>query len=74
MSDQFSDLPKEASTNIVPFSADIEEEKLSELKTLLELSKLPPTTYETLREDGYNGVSGKWMAKAKDYWLNKFDW
>ena len=54
------------------FEIRIPEQDLLDLKTLVGLGRLPPRTYEGA--DAQYGVTNDWMSKAKDYWLNDFDW
>lgn len=73
----FSTVPKGAQQQPVPFELHVEEEKLQELKTLLKLSPVAKKTYENLRDDGGHGklgVSRQWVANAKEFWLERFDW
>lgn len=57
-----------------PFTLNISDQDLSEWRQLLQLSKLPPDTWEGRQEDRRFGVSRKWLSEAKDYWLNQYDW
>ncbi|EUC46736.1 hypothetical protein COCMIDRAFT_4273 [Bipolaris oryzae ATCC 44560] len=57
-----------------PFTLNISDQDLSEWRQLLQLSKLPPDTWEGWQEDGSVGLPRKWLSEAKDYWLNKYDW
>jgi microsomal epoxide hydrolase len=74
MANEYGNLPNAASSDIKPFTAKADEEQLSELKTLIKLGKLPSPTYESLHEDRRYGVTSKWMAETKEYWLNSFNW
>ncbi|KAH3995825.1 hypothetical protein HBH92_066700 [Parastagonospora nodorum] len=57
-----------------PFTLNVSDQDLSEWRQLLQLSKLPPTTYENTQTKENFGVTKEWMSNAKDYWLNKYDW
>lgn len=57
-----------------PFTLNVSDQDLSEWRQLLQLSKLPPDTWEGRHDDRQFGVPRKWLAHAKDYWLNQYDW
>jgi pimeloyl-ACP methyl ester carboxylesterase len=57
-----------------PFTLNVPEQDLSEWRQLLQLSKLGPITYENQQTEQNFGVTQKWLAGAKDYWLNTYDW
>ncbi|KAF2846891.1 epoxide hydrolase-like protein [Plenodomus tracheiphilus IPT5] len=57
-----------------PFTLHVSDEDYSSWRQLLQLSKLPPVTWENQQEDGRFGTSHKWLSDTKDYWLNTFDW
>ncbi|KAI8933787.1 hypothetical protein NX059_009495 [Plenodomus lindquistii] len=57
-----------------PFTLRVSDQDHSEWKQLLQLSKLPPDTWEGRQEDRRFGVSRQWLTDTKDYWLNKYDW
>jgi microsomal epoxide hydrolase len=55
--------------------AHVDDKKLSDFKTLLELSPIGVPTYEnTTRLDGQYGVGRQWLIDMKDTWVNKYDW
>ncbi|KAF2017865.1 epoxide hydrolase-like protein [Aaosphaeria arxii CBS 175.79] len=60
--------------SIKPFTLDIPEQELTELKQLLQLSRIGPKTYESTQTAHDFGVTHQWMTETKDYWLNKYDW
>ncbi|KAH0832487.1 hypothetical protein AYO21_05169 [Fonsecaea monophora] len=71
----YDTIPQNAELKVDKFTLSIPDQQLSEFKDLLRLSKLAPRTYENLHtDDGEFGVSYYWMKKAKDYWLNQYDW
>lgn len=72
---EYDNVPSRASVKVDKFELSIPDEQISDLKTLLRLSPLAPETYENLHtDDGKFGVSYEWMKKAKEHWLNKYDW
>jgi len=71
----YDTVPENAGLKVDSFTLSIPDQELSDFKELLRLSKLAPQTYENLHtDDGKFGVSYDWMKKAKDYWLNEYDW
>ncbi len=71
----YDNIPRGANVKVDKFLLSISDEEISDFKTLLRLSKLAPQTYENLHaDDGKFGVSHEWMSKAKEYWLNEYDW
>lgn len=70
----YSTIPPNSTNDPFPFRVSIPESQLSEMATLLQLSKIPAPTYESLQEDGRFGVTHKWLTEAKDYYLNHFSW
>lgn len=72
---EYDNIPSRATVKVDKFKISISDEQISDLKTLLRLSPLAPETYENLHTDnGRYGVSYEWMKKAKDHWLNEYDW
>lgn len=57
-----------------PFTLNISDQDIDEWRQLLKLSKLAPETWEGSQEDRRYGVTRKWLAEAKDYWLNTYSW
>jgi microsomal epoxide hydrolase len=74
MSEQYDIIPNGAPSEPTPFTISIPETQLTEFRTLLKLSKTPPPTFESLNTDSKYGITHKWLAEAKDHWLNKFNW
>jgi microsomal epoxide hydrolase len=73
----FGTVPTGAEQQPIPFELHVEEQKLQDLKTLLRLSPVAKPTYENLQDDGSHGrfgVSRKWVANAKKYWEDEYDW
>lgn len=57
-----------------PFTLHISDEDCFQLRELLRLSRVGPTTWENQHQDGRYGISHQWLVLTKDYWLNEFDW
>jgi microsomal epoxide hydrolase len=74
MASLYSTIPSKATKPPTSYKIKIPETTLSEFTTLLELSKIAAPTFENQMDDRRFGVSAKWLADAKEYWLNKFDW
>lgn len=70
----YSTIPPNATLSPTPFTVNVPEQSLTDLSTLLRLSKLPPATYESSQEDRKYGVTMKWMEEAKEQWQNSFNW
>jgi microsomal epoxide hydrolase len=69
----FSNLPAGASGAIKPFSIEISQQELDELKTMVKLSRIAVPTYENSQSDGRYGVKREFLQTIKDKWVN-FDW
>ncbi|CAF3994402.1 unnamed protein product [Adineta steineri] len=74
MSVPFTNLPRSATVQPTPFKVSIPQSNLDELKTLIQLSKVAPLTYEGSQEDRKYGVTNKWIREAKEKWEKDFDW
>ncbi|CAG8957630.1 hypothetical protein HYFRA_00010497 [Hymenoscyphus fraxineus] len=74
MAPDFSTIPTGVIVAPKPFTVDIPEAALEELKALVELSKLPKKTYENTTTDKYHGLTRSWLENAKSYWAHEFDW
>ncbi|KAH8703842.1 Alpha/Beta hydrolase protein [Talaromyces proteolyticus] len=74
MSLPFSTLPSSARVSATPFKAAIPKTKLSELKTLIELAKLAPHTYENSQTGCRYGITTDWIATIRDQWLGSYHW
>lgn len=74
MSRPFGTLPSTAKISPTPFTVSIPKTQLDELKTLIELSKLAPHTYENLQIDARYGVTTDWLITMKDLWLRSYKW
>lgn len=69
---QFSKVPPQALKQPEPFSLHVSDEDIEEFKSLLNLSKIGPLTWEN-NSKGF-GVTREWLSDAKDFWLRHFDW
>lgn len=74
----FGTLPGAAASQVDTFQLHVPDNEVADFKTLLQLSKLGPETYEnraSTRESGkYYGITRDWLSNAKETWLDKFDW
>lgn len=70
----YGTIPRAAINTPEPFNVTISEEQLRDFRILLQLSKVPSATYESLQEDGRYGISHKWTTDTKKYWEDEFDW
>ena len=73
MASTFGELPKGVQS-VQPFKLSIPDSSLEELQTLLKLSKIGPTTWESSQDDRRYGVTAAWLASAKEHWMKRFDW
>ena len=74
MSRPFGTLPSTAKISPIPFTVSIPKTQLDELRTLIELSKLAPHTYENSQIDARYGVTSDWLITMKDLWLRSYKW
>lgn len=70
----YAKLPADATLDIKPFKAHVDEEKLQHFKKLLELSPIAPAVFENTTAGRRYGMSRSWLENAKKFWLNDFDW
>jgi microsomal epoxide hydrolase len=72
----FSTLPPAASSNIKTFTISFPQSELQHLKDLLKLTPIPSPSYENSLPDSDRrlGLRRDWLASAKSYWENDFDW
>ncbi|KAH6995318.1 Alpha/Beta hydrolase protein [Ilyonectria destructans] len=61
-------------TSAVPFTLHVADDECSQLKQLLQLSRVMPTTWENQHEGRRYGVTHKWLVSTKEYWLETFNW
>lgn len=54
------------------FEVRIPDEKLKELHDAVRVSRLPPAFYEGTKPE--YGVTSEWVQKAKERWLDGYDW
>ncbi|KAF8324160.1 Alpha/Beta hydrolase protein [Cantharellus anzutake] len=57
-----------------PFTIETPEHVLDDMKTLIRLGRLAPTTYEGTHPEAGLGISDEWIKNAKEAWLSDFDW
>ncbi|GAB1208849.1 hypothetical protein APSETT445_007614 [Aspergillus pseudonomiae] len=74
MSTPFSQVPSTARITPHPFTVSIPQEPLTELHTLVKLSKIGPRTYENSQPDARFGITSEWLTGIREKWLNDFDW
>jgi hypothetical protein len=70
----FSTLPAAARISPKPFTVAIPKENLTDMETLIRLSKLAPQTYENSQPDMRYGVTTDWLVTMKDQWLKSYNW
>ncbi|KAM0747410.1 alpha/beta-hydrolase [Meredithblackwellia eburnea MCA 4105] len=58
---------------VSPFKIEITNEKLDELKLAVKHSKIAKQVYDN-SGNTYYGVTRDWIIKARDRWLDGFDW
>jgi len=74
MSNPYATLPHKASIQVDPFTVNIPQQDLDELKVILKHTRIPKETFEnshTHPED--YGVTREWFIQAREKWLD-FDW
>jgi microsomal epoxide hydrolase len=63
------------SLQVKPFKVHIPDSDLDELKQLLRLSKIGPSTFENTKQSVPSyGLSRAWTENSKAHWLNQYDW
>ncbi|KXS97485.1 hypothetical protein AC578_9074 [Pseudocercospora eumusae] len=74
----YAKVPSSATLKPKPFKAEVDQQKIDDFKTLLKLSPVAPPVYEnsdpTVTGTRRYGVPREWLLKAKEHWLNSFDW
>ncbi|OBT38672.1 hypothetical protein VE00_11120 [Pseudogymnoascus sp. WSF 3629] len=71
---RFKDVPETAQIKPTPFHCSIEQSKLGEMLTLINIAKITPPTFESLDETGNFGISSAWLHSAKERWCHNFQW
>ncbi|KFY88186.1 hypothetical protein V500_06506 [Pseudogymnoascus sp. VKM F-4518 (FW-2643)] len=71
---KFKDVPEMAQIKPTPFHCSIEQSKLGEMLTLINIAKITPPTFESLDETGNFGISSAWLHSAKERWCHNFQW
>lgn len=74
MSLLFNTLPATARVSPTPFKIAVHKSQLTELETLIKLSKLAPHTFENSQTDGRYGVTTDWLVTMRDQWLRSYKW
>ncbi|UCK58043.1 hypothetical protein AFCA_000910 [Aspergillus flavus] len=74
MSAPFGQFPSTARITPHAFKVSIPQEQLTDLHTLVKLSKLGPRTYENSHPDARFGITSVWLTEIREKWLNDFDW
>ncbi|KAI1823685.1 Alpha/Beta hydrolase protein [Xylaria intraflava] len=71
----YDTLPFHATVAVQPFKVHATEQSLQDFKQLLRLSPVGPATFENSEPNGRRyGASHDWVIKAKEHWLDHFDW
>ncbi|KAK4498908.1 hypothetical protein PRZ48_009418 [Zasmidium cellare] len=71
----FSKVPSSVTLDLKPFKAHVDEQALQDFKQLIKLSPVGPRTFENSGLHGSRyGITNEWLVKAKDQWINRFDW
>jgi len=70
----FEQIPAGNRLELKPFRANVDEQKIQDLKQLLKLSPIAAANFENSRNGRRYGVERDWLIEAKEYWLTKFDW
>ncbi|KAJ5334940.1 hypothetical protein N7452_007343 [Penicillium brevicompactum] len=60
--------------SLTPFKVSIPKAKISELRTLLEVARFAPHTYENSQTDRRYGVGTDWLVTMRDLWLRSYKW
>ncbi|KAJ5768455.1 hypothetical protein N7533_001038 [Penicillium manginii] len=74
MSLLFNTLPATARVSPSPFKVAVDKSRLTELETLIRLSKLAPPTFENSQVDSPYGVTTHWLVAMRDQWLRSYKW
>lgn len=74
MSLLFNTLPVTARVSPTPFQVAIHKSQLTELETLIKLSKLAPPTFENSQLESPYGVTTHWLVAMRDQWLRSYKW
>lgn len=70
----YANIPPNATLNVKPFKAHVDEAKLQHFRQLLELSPIGPAVFENTNAGNKFGIKRDWLVNAKNVWLNDFDW
>lgn len=74
----FDTILSNASLECKPFEARISDQELDDFKTLLQVSKIGPNTYENqiadVKDYASYGITRQWLVDAVETWKNDYDW
>ncbi|KAI0465548.1 Alpha/Beta hydrolase protein [Xylaria cf. heliscus] len=71
----YEKLPFQATIEVELFNIHATEKSLHDFQQLVRLSPVGPRTFENSdSNDRRYGPSHEWVIKAKEHWLNQFDW
>lgn len=74
MAHRFKTTSRVLLANCVPFTLHVFEKELSDLRRLLELSKIGQETWWNQPGHDDFGMSRSWLVEARRNWLMDFDW
>ncbi|KAK1523155.1 hypothetical protein CPAR01_14008 [Colletotrichum paranaense] len=66
--------PIAVNATITPFTVNITDDAIENLKAHLRLYRPPRDTYESVNAGWEFGVPKEWLVNATDQWLNNYDW
>ncbi|WVQ81624.1 hypothetical protein IAT38_003748 [Cryptococcus sp. DSM 104549] len=70
----YADLPSSPTIPVEPYRLSIPDKDVSDLKTLLELGRIPKETYESVSaQENSFGVTREWIVAMRDAWV-ALDW
>lgn len=64
-SSSFAVVPPKATLELRPFTVHVPEKDVESFKTLLDVSKVGPKTFENTENSGKFGTQRKWLQHAK---------
>jgi microsomal epoxide hydrolase len=70
----FDQLPLGAANFVKRIQVRIDDKKINQLKSLVEIAPVAVPTWENGREDRDLGVSREWLLNAKEHWTSNFSW
>lgn len=71
----FDSIPTSVKLPVQPYTVNIPDSALTELKSLLQSARLAPKTFESTHgnEGRRFGLTREWMVQAKERWTT-YDW